>query len=102
VHPITAVSDVVGLGGGPTDDLRNAGYGVVPYNGGEAARNPRRFQNRRAEAWWAMREGLQAGLIDLDPLDLTLAAQLQGPGGMRTRQAAGSGSRRKTTCSSAA
>lgn len=77
IDPIPAVSDVVGLGGGPTDDLRNAGYNVMPFNGGEAARNPRRFTNRRAEAWWALREAFEAGLIDLDPEDLTLAAQLQ-------------------------
>jgi hypothetical protein len=79
INPIPAVSDVVGLGGGPTDDLRNAGYNVLPFNGGERARNPRRFVNKRAEAWWAFREGLEAGLIDLDPADLALASQLQGP-----------------------
>ncbi len=60
-------------------DLRGEGYGLVPYNAGEQARNPRRFVNRRAEAWWAFREGLEAGLIDLDPEDELLAAQLQQP-----------------------
>lgn len=69
--------DVVGLGAGVYDPLANKGYNVQPYGGGETANNPRRFANRNAEAWWAFREGLEQGLIDLDPDDLVLAAQLQ-------------------------
>lgn len=69
--------DVVGLGAGVYDPLANRGFNVQPFSGGEAANDPRRFQNRNAEAWWAFREGMEAGLIDLDPEDLTLAAQLQ-------------------------
>jgi hypothetical protein len=69
--------DVVGRGAGVVDPLRHAGLPVMPYSGGEAAANPARFVNRNAEAWWAFREGLEAGLIDLDPEDSVLAAQLQ-------------------------
>lgn len=70
--------DVVGLGAGVYDPLANAGFNVQAFSGGEAANNPKRFFNRNAEAWWAFREGCEAGLIDLDVEDLTLAAQLQG------------------------
>jgi hypothetical protein len=71
--------DVVGLGAGVYDPLRNRGYRVEPFNGGEAANDAARFVNRRTEAWWGFREGLEAGLIDLDPDDELLAAQLQQP-----------------------
>ena len=69
--------DVVGLGAGVVDPLRNAGFPVRPFSGGSQAANPERFTNLNAEAWWAMRELMEAGLIDLDPQDLKLAAQLQ-------------------------
>jgi hypothetical protein len=69
--------DVVGLGAGVYDPLANAGFRVRAFNGGEAAHDPNRFTNRNSEAWWAFREGLEGGLIDLDSDDLTLAAQLQ-------------------------
>lgn len=69
--------DVVGLGAGVVDPLSALGYRIAPYSGGEQANDPTRFTNRNAEAWWAFRDGLRAGLIDLDPEDLTLASQLQ-------------------------
>lgn len=69
--------DVVGLGAGVYDPLANSGFNVQAFSGGEKAQDPDRFANRNAEAWWAFREGLEQGLIDLDPEDLTLAAQLQ-------------------------
>lgn len=69
--------DVVGLGAGVVDPLRAQGLEVFPFSGGEAAMDPARFVNKNAEAWWAFREGLEAGLIDLDPEDTVLAAQLQ-------------------------
>jgi hypothetical protein len=71
--------DVVGLGAGVYDPLVNAGFRVHPFNGGEAARDPSRFVNKRTEAWWGFREGCEAGLIDLDADDELLAAQLQQP-----------------------
>jgi hypothetical protein len=74
-RPMTV--DVVGLGAGVYDPLAANGFNVQPFNGGEAANDPARFVNRNAESWWAFREGLEAGLIDLDEEDLTLAAQLQ-------------------------
>ncbi len=69
--------DLPGLGAGVYDPLNHAGFIVQPFNGGEAAHDPSRFADKNAEAWWAFREGLEAGLIDLDPDDLALASQLQ-------------------------
>ena len=69
--------DEVGLGAGVYDPLKLGGWNVQPFSGGEAAFEDRRFVNRNSEAWWAFREGLGAGLIDLDPADTVLAAQLQ-------------------------
>jgi hypothetical protein len=51
----------------------------VPFNGGTAAVDSERFVNARTEAWWGFMEDLEAGLIDLDPEDELLAAQLQQP-----------------------
>lgn len=77
-HPNRQMTiDVVGLGAGVYDPLRAKGFPVLPFSGGEKANDERRFVNKNAEAWWAFRDGLDAGLIDLDPDDLTLASQLQ-------------------------
>lgn len=74
-RPIPNIDDV-GLGGGVTDRLAEQGYSVVPLNGGEAPINPRKFGNARSEWYWALREVFQEGLIDIDPNDEDLAAQL--------------------------
>jgi hypothetical protein len=76
-HPVPMQIDVVGIGAGVFDPLNHLGYKVIPFSGGERAIDPERFQNRNSEAWWAFREAMEAGLVDLDPDDLTLAAQLQ-------------------------
>lgn len=69
--------DKVGLGAGVWAPLRNNGYNVVGFEGGVAAFDADRFVNITAEAWWGFREQMEAGLIDLDPEDEVLAAQLQ-------------------------
>jgi hypothetical protein len=69
--------DFPGVGGAIYHPLNNAGYNVKAFNGGEPANDDARFVNRNAESWWAMRELLEEGLVDLDPEDLKLAAQLQ-------------------------
>lgn len=69
--------DATGVGWGVHDPLAAEGHNVMAFEGGEAANDPHRFANRSAEAWWAFREGLRDGLIDLDPDDSILAAQLQ-------------------------
>lgn len=69
--------DFPGVGGAVYHPLKNEGYRVTPFNGGEPAHDSERFANRNAEAWWAFREGLADGRIDLDPDDTILASQLQ-------------------------
>jgi hypothetical protein len=61
----------------------------------------RRFADRRSEMWWSFREEMEEGLIDLDPDDEDLAAQLQQPK-WTLDGAAGSRSRRRTRCRSGA
>lgn len=73
----TAVKvDVVGVGGGVVDRLKEQGEPVSGVNVGEGARDSERFVNRRAELYWGLRERFETGDIDLDPTDDELAAQL--------------------------
>lgn len=71
------VVDVVGIGAGVFDRLREQDYPVVGFSGGERAYRPDKFKNRRAEVYWGFRQGLEAGIIDLDPEDHLLHEQLQ-------------------------
>ncbi|HKV43854.1 MAG TPA: hypothetical protein VJT32_04155 [bacterium] len=71
------VLDVVGLGSGIFDRLREMGYPVVGFSGAERAFRPDKFKNRRAEVYWTFRNNLELGLIDLDPADLRLQEELQ-------------------------
>jgi hypothetical protein len=62
--------DTVGIGGGVYDRLREQGFPVIPFVASErptTAHSQVRFVNRRAEQWWAFREGLEQGLYDLPP-----------------------------------
>jgi len=73
--------DTVGVGGGTYDRLKEQGFPVVEFIAGAKPTTPhaqRRFANRRAEQWWAFREGLEQGLYDLpvDGEDDTLISQL--------------------------
>lgn len=71
--------DHVGVGAGVYDRLRKRERRVHGFGAGERALDPRRFVNRRSEAWWALREAFEEGLVDLDPEDDELASQLQAP-----------------------
>lgn len=78
-HPrqhVRLVVDDTGVGGGVTDILRNDGWEVTAFNGGETAFNPLRFPNRRSELWFMV--GAQLEDIDLDDDD-QLAADLVAP-----------------------
>jgi len=79
-----AVVDVIGLGGPVLDRLREQGLNAIAFNASEASdatdrSGELRFLNRRAEAWWKLREALDPafepvlGLPDDDELlgDLT-------------------------------
>lgn len=72
------IVDVIGVGSGVVDRLNEQGFQVVAFNGAERAYDSTRFRNRRAETYWMLREWLEeGGMIDLDPEDDELAAQLQ-------------------------
>lgn len=75
---IPVVIDVVGVGSGVVDRVKEQGYRVVPFNGGERAVNPKKFVNRRSEMYWRLREALEGLEIDLDEADEDMQAQLTG------------------------
>jgi hypothetical protein len=67
--------DAIGLGVGVYDRCREQGQAVSAYMSSERAARPTKFKNRRAESFWALREMLREGRVDLDG-DEDLAAQL--------------------------
>lgn len=75
-HSPTATIDVNGLGAGVFDRLKELGYEVIPFNGGEKAYNSLRYKNRRTEAYWEAREMMEEGLIDIEAEDEDLQAEL--------------------------
>lgn len=76
-HRVPANIDIIGLGAGVFDRLREQRLNVAPHQGSQRAVNPAKFRNRRSEVWWSFRELMEEDLIDLDPKDETLAGQLQ-------------------------
>jgi hypothetical protein len=64
----------VGVGGGVLDRLLGLGFDVVGLNAGLPANDSERIANAKAEWYWAVRDILEAGEIDIDPLDDKLAA----------------------------
>lgn len=70
--------DAIGIGAGVYDNLNAEGLPVHPFVGSEAAYDPQRYINRRAEVYWELREDFEAGNIDLAPDgdDDDLVAQL--------------------------
>jgi Helicase len=68
--------DAIGLGMGVYDRLRELRVPVQAFISSQRAPRPDRFLNLRASAWWDAREAFREGLIDLDPDDRVLAAQL--------------------------
>lgn len=86
VKPNAIVVDAVGVGAGVYDRLNELGFPVVPFRGGDAAEESdssgeMKFLNRRAWAWWHMRELLHPhGPVTLVlPDDEKLIAQLALP-----------------------
>lgn len=68
--------DGVGVGGGVVDQLAEQGYPVLDMQAGAGATDPAIYKNARAEWYWCLRGLFEDGLIDLDPEDDELAAQL--------------------------
>jgi len=85
------VIDAIGAGSGPYHRLRELGFNVVPFVASERSDRLDQsgtfgFVNKRAEAWWTVREMLQADEIDLPPdddliSDLTAVAYRESSGG---------------------
>ena len=67
--------DVIGIGAGVADRLREEGYPVVDVNVSSRASDSEQFGNLRCELWWNLRERFQAGEI-AGPLDDTTMGQL--------------------------
>ncbi len=55
-----------GVGGGVIDRLRSVGFDVNEVQFGSRAMDPRKWANRRAEIWGAMREWLNIGTLAKD------------------------------------
>jgi hypothetical protein len=68
--------DGVGVGGGVVDQLAEQGFPVCDLQSGARAVDSEHFINARAEWHWGLRGRLEAGEIDIDPLDDELASQL--------------------------
>lgn len=78
-HPaVPIIVDADGLGAGVYDRALELGLQVSAFYAGRRAYKPKRFVNRRAEQWWALRKLFEDGLLDIDRDDLTLQAQLTG------------------------
>jgi hypothetical protein len=81
-----AIVDVIGLGAGVVDRLRELNHDVIPFNAGERtdrldSSGELGFINKRSAAWWAMREMLDPASncpVALPPDDL-LVGDLTAP-----------------------
>ena len=67
--------DVVGLGAGIVDRLREMGYSVRGFNGGSFTTQQHKFLNLRASSYWNLRTLLEEGRIAL-PRDPGLFEEL--------------------------
>ncbi len=78
--PAKVFIDVVGLGAGVYDRLREMGYGdrIMGVNSGEKPMNGEKYTNKRAEMWGLMREWLEDQPAQI-PDDDELHADLTGP-----------------------
>lgn len=77
-RPASINVDVIGIGAGVVDRLRELGLPAYGVNVGETAEDTERFSRRRDELWWLAREWFAArdSRIVNDP---TLIADLTGP-----------------------
>ena len=58
--------DAIGIGWTMAGWLRGRGLSVSDYKGSRQARNPDKFESKRAESYWTIRESLQAGFKQSD------------------------------------
>lgn len=75
-NPKLVKVDVIGLGAGVVDRLKEQGFEqVVGVNVAQSATDKERFKNLRAELWWGLRERFQEGNISIEDHE-ELIAQL--------------------------
>lgn len=67
--------DVIGVGAGVADRLRELGYPVIDVNVGSRASDTEQFLNLRCELWWSLRERFRTGDI-VGPINEKTQAQL--------------------------
>ncbi|WP_325594664.1 hypothetical protein [Iamia sp.] len=67
--------DVIGIGAGVADRLREAGYPVVDVNVSSRSSDPEQWPNLRHELWWNIRERFREGTIG-GPIDGATMGQL--------------------------
>lgn len=68
--------DVIGIGAGVVDRIREAGMDCAAMNASERAADAEKFVNARAEWFWTLRERFEEGRIAIDPDDTELANEL--------------------------
>jgi hypothetical protein len=74
----TVVCDEIGVGAGVVDRLRELGeFDVRAFNSSARASRPHDYPNKRSEIWFLASEVIR--LLDLDPADQDLAADLLAP-----------------------
>ena len=73
--PQATFVDIIGIGKGVYDRLREITHNVYPVDVRRSARNGERFARLRDELWWTVREEFEKGTISI-PNDLELKDQL--------------------------
>jgi hypothetical protein len=75
-NQVSMVVDVIGVGAGVYDRMKEQDCPVIGFNASNKAQEPKKFKNLRAEQWWKLREKFENDEVDLDPEDEELAAEL--------------------------
>jgi hypothetical protein len=78
MQPDMIFVDKGGLGAGVYDRLVELGVTVTGVNSATAANDPERYENKRAEMWWLMREWFEDQPVRI-PNNASLVSDLTGP-----------------------
>lgn len=76
-HIAIRVDVTGGLGAGPYDQLKHAGYNAEPVNSSEKASNTEQFKNRRSELWFDTRNRARDKRLDLSRLRKDVRERLE-------------------------
>jgi hypothetical protein len=77
-RPLTINIDVIGIGAGVVDRLREIGLPAFGVNVGETPEDGTRFMRRRDELWWKVRDWFNSRAVRI-PQDDLLMSDLVGP-----------------------